>query len=111
MAELNRLEHEVLVNFDAATLTGVYQIINGSGTAEPLIAFKVYNSSENLIILSYDGTNDHDFVPPGGTFIFDSQANADGFEGIRGYKKLPQGQKVWAKTSSNTNRLLFVGYR
>lgn len=111
MANSTALSMDALVNFDASTLTGSYQIINGSGTEEAAIAFKFYNSSSSLILISYDGTNNHDFCPPGGTFIFDSQSNGGGYQGMVQIKRLPKGQQVWAKTSSNTDRLIMAVYR
>ena len=108
----NRLKNIILTDFDASTLNAAYQVINGSGTEDPCIAFKFFNSSASLILLSYDGVNNHDFVPPGGTFIFDAEANADGWgDGNGGHKELPQGTRVFAKTTSATDRLIFVGYK
>lgn len=105
------LNMETLVNFDASTLNGTFQVINGTGTEEPCIAFKFYNSSASLVLISYDGVNPHDFVPPGGTFIFDSQTNATPDASRPGLKLLREGQRVWAATSSNTDRLIMAGYR
>ena len=108
----NRLENIELVNFDASTLNASFQQINGTPTSDPCVAFKFYNSSANLVILSYDGVTDHDFVPPGGSFVLDCETNAEGFgDGAGGHKSLPAGTKVFAKTSSNTDRLIFVGYK
>ena len=112
MADENRLGFETLINFDASTLTGTFQAINGTGTGEPLVAFKFYNSGSNLVIFTYNGVDEHDFVPPGGTFIFDVQTNAVGWgNSSSGYKALPAGTVISAKTSSNTDRLVMVGYR
>jgi len=110
MASSNQLEFEPLVNFDASTLTGTYQVINGAGTTNPLIAFKFYNSSSNLIILSIDGSTAHDIVPPKSLYIFDAEANEDADGGLSGHKKLAKGTLVYAKTSSDTDRLVMVGY-
>lgn len=111
MADSNRLEFETLVNFDAGTLTGTFQAINGTGSTNPFIAFKIYNSSTSLVILSYDGVEEHDFVPPGSSFIIDVESNSDGWgDGSGGHKSLPAGTIIHAKTSSNTDRLLLVGY-
>ena len=110
MAESNRVEFE-LDNFDASTLNGTYQAINGTGTTDAAIAFKFYNSSTSLVILSTNAVDDHDFVPPGGTFIFDAETNSSGSgNGAGGHKNLPVGTVWYAKTSSNTDRLLLVAY-
>ena len=107
----NRLENIDIVNFDASTLNASFQQINAvAGTSDPCVAFKFYNSSANLVILSYNGLDDHDILPPNSSFIFDSEANSDGI-GSGGQKSLPAGTKIFAKTSSDTDRLIFVGYK
>lgn len=110
MSEPTLLQFEHLVNFDASTLTGAYQAINGAGSSNPFSVIKFYNSSSNLIIISYDGVNDEDFVPPGGTFILDIRANADMVNGTSNHKGLHKGTIVYAKTSSNTDRLIMASY-
>ena len=107
---VNKIQFNTLTNFDASTLTGTYQAINGSGTEEPAKAFKFYNSSTSLVIISFDGINDHDFVPPGSAFVFDGQANNTGSGGKTGRFFLSKGQIVYAKTSSNTDRLIMSVY-
>ena len=108
-----RLENIDIVNFDASTLNASFQQINtGVETSAACIAFKFYNSSSNLIIISYNGVDDHDILPPNSSFIFDSEANSEGFgNGVGGHKSLPAGTKIFAKTSSDTDRLIFVGYK
>ena len=108
----NRLENIELVNFDASTLNASFQQINGTPTSDPCVAFKFYNSSSNLVIISYNGVDSHDFVTAGGSFVIDSEANSDGVgNGSGGHKSLPAGTKIFAKTSSDTDRLIFVGYK
>ena len=106
----NTVEREDLINFDASTLNASYQIISGAGSQNPAKAFKIYNSSTSLIILSSDGVNDHDFIPPSSVFIFDVQANADGSGGKVGVWQIQKGEPIYAKTSSNTDRLLVASY-
>ena len=111
MTDTPRLAFETLTNFDASTLTASYAPINAlSGTVNEGAAFKFYNSSTSLIIISYDGVLDHDFIPPGSAFIFDAQSNSAGEGGSGGYKKLGAGTVVYAKTSSNTDRLMMAIY-
>lgn len=110
MAESNRVKFQ-LVNVDVSALTANYQPISVLGLSDAAISFKFYNSSTNLILLSTNGVDDHDFVPPGGTFIFDAEANSSGWgNGAGGHKNLPEGTLWQAKTSSNTDRLLLVAY-
>jgi len=108
--DYNSLERETIINFDASTLTGSYQKISGSGFTNPGKAFKIYNSSSSLVALSSNGIDDHDFVPPTSLFIFDIQTNADGTGGRQGVWQLKKGEDIYARTISNTDRLLVASY-
>ena len=110
MSEPVLLQFEDISNFDATTLNAAYQAINGSGSTEPFSIIKFYNSSTSLILISYDGVTDQDFVPPGGSFILDIRANADDIRGTSNHKALKKGTVVYAKTSSNTDRLIMAAY-
>src|SRR4249920_763307 len=83
--ELSRVQCCLKAQFDAATLTGTYQIINGAGTqsdvaqigfSDSVKILKIYNPSASVSIdISLDGINDHDFIPPQSTLIIDFQTN------------------------------------
>jgi hypothetical protein len=102
--DYNSLERETIINFDASTLTGTYQKISGSGFTNPGKAFKIYNSSSSLVALSSNG------IPPTSLFIFDIQTNADGTGGRQGVWQLKKGEDIYARTISNTDRLLVASY-
>lgn len=106
----NRLTPNVMINFDASTLTGTHQVINAANTAEAAFMVKFYNSSTSLIALSFDGVNDNDFVPPGGAFILDIQGNADTDSGQPNHYQLKKGQLIYARTITAADRLLMVTY-
>ena len=109
MTRSNALQANSLINFDASTLSGTYQLVGTVGDGGAVV-FKVYNSGASLVFLSLDGTNDHDFVPPGSAYVIDCEANAEGWQGMEGHKSVRPGQRIWAKTSSNTDRLVFATY-
>lgn len=108
MAETNFVQWDDLTAVDVSGLTTSYSLIYTAG--EPLKAVKWYNGSTELILLSRDGTNDHDFMPPSGTFIFDVEANGGDIGGMAATWNLRKGEKIYAKTSSNTSYLYMVGY-
>lgn len=99
--------------FDIGSLTGSYQALNGSGFDDSVRIWKVYNPSSTVSIdISFDGVNDHDFIPPMGTLIVDFQANAD-TEPTHGTgrKQLKKGQIVYGKTAKQPTYLQIIGYK
>lgn len=102
---VSAVDFETLVNFDASTLTGSYQLIS-SASENPARTIFIYNTSTSLILFSLDGSTDKWFCPPSSGVAFDCQANADTTVGKVGHYMLRKGQALYAKTSSATDRLL-----
>lgn len=60
----NSVQPIKLASIDSSTFTGTYQqLTNGGGIEQPVFYFKIVNNSNVDVTVSYDGTNDHDFVP------------------------------------------------
>lgn len=99
--------------FNPATLTGSYQIMNGTGFDDDIKIYKLFNGSTTVSIdISYDGVNDHDFIPPQGTLIVDLQANhAENPNSAGGTKYGRKGQLIWGKTAESPTFLQMIGYR
>ena len=99
--------------FNPASLTGTYQVMNGTGFSEPVKIWKLYNGSTTVSIdISLDGVTNHDFIPPLGTLIVDFQTNhSDGSSSATGTLNLRKGQLVWGKTAESPTFLQIVGYR
>lgn len=99
--------------FNPASLTGTYQVMNGSGLTDNVKIFKLWNGSTTVSIdISYDGVTNHDFIPPQGTLIVDFQTNhADNSSYGAGTKCFRKGQKIWGKTAESPTFLNMIGYR
>lgn len=108
--------------FNPASLTGTYQPINGAGTQSNSLTvgfsdsakiMKIWNPSTTISIdISFDGVNDHDFIPPLGTLIVDFQTNhADGSSSATGTLNVRFGQIIWGKTAAQPTFLQIIGYR
>lgn len=98
--------------FDTSTLTGSYQVMNGSGFSDDIKELKIFNGSDTGVDVSYDGSTDHDFYPAGSTFILDIQANhATRATHGSGTKYGRKGQKIWGKGTAGTGNLYIIGYR
>lgn len=120
--ELSRVQCVLKAQFNPASLTGSYQVINGAGTQSnaSIIGFsdtakilKIWNPSTTVSIdISLDGVNDHDFIPPLGTLIIDFQTNHyDGGSYGTGTLNVALGQLIWGKTAANPTFLQIIGYR
>ena len=98
--------------FNPASLTGSFQVLNGTGFSDAVRMWKLYNPSTTVSIeLSFDGVNAHDFIPPLGTFIGDFQANHDETASFgTGVKKFKKGQLIWGRTASNPTFLQIIGF-
>lgn len=100
--------------FNPASLTGSYQVMNGAtGTSDSCKIYKLYNGSTTVAIdISYDGVNNHDFIPPLGTLIVDFQAgHSDNPPYGSGTKYLRAGQLIWGKTAESPTFLQMIGYK
>ena len=99
--------------FNPASLNGTYQVMNGTGFADNVKIYKLFNGSTSVSIdISYDGINNHDFIPPQGTCIIDFQANhsTSGGHGS-GTKYGRAGQLIWGKVAESPNFLQMIGFR
>jgi hypothetical protein len=112
-AELSRVQCVVKSQFNPASLTGTYQPLNGTGFSDTVKILKIYNPSTTVSIdISFDGVNDHDFIPPLATLIVDFQTNHyDGPIYGTGTLNIAQGQILWGKTASQPSSLQIIGYR
>lgn len=109
--------------FDASTLTGSFQVMNGAaqqtgtgsvGFQDQIKILKFYNDGSTGVIISYDGVINDDFIPSKGTLIIDLQANhADNASDGAGTKIGRKGQLVFGKgTASSAGLNIYIsGYK
>ena len=120
--ETSRVQCVLKAQFNPASLTGSYQALNGAGTqsdasqvgfSDTVKVMKIYNPSTTVSIdVSFDGVNDHDFIPPLGTLIVDFQANHnEGPTFSGGQWNVAKYQILWGKTAAQPTYLQIVGYR
>jgi hypothetical protein len=122
MAEqTSRVQCALKAQFNPASLTGSYQPLNGAGTqsdaaqagfSDAIRILKIYNPSTTVSIdISFDGVNDHDFIPPLSTLIIDFQANHNTgptFSG--GQWNVSKYQILFGKTAAHPTFLQMIGY-
>lgn len=86
-------------------MLGTYQVVSAGGFDFDLAVYKVYNGSLLDVDISYDGVNDHDIIPAGGTFVLDVQANKEGDKAA-----WPKGRELHVKGSASPGLLYEIGY-
>ena len=105
MASKNRLDPVVRHTFSSTSLTGSYQVISAGGFSFDLAIYKIYNGGTTDVDISYDGSDDHDIIPAGGTFVLDVQANKEGDRAA-----WPAGREMSVKGTAGTGTLYEIGY-
>lgn len=120
--ETSRVQGVLKAQFNLSSLTSSYQALNGAGTqsdasqigfSDTAKVMKIYNPSTTVSLdISFDGVNDHDFIPPLSTLIVDFQTNHyDGPIFSSGQWNVAKYQILWGKTASNPTFLQIIGYR
>lgn len=72
----NSVKALTLSSLDSAAVVATYSAINGSGFAKPIFFLRIVNASNAAITISYDGVNDHEYIPANGVFELPAQTNS-----------------------------------
>ena len=123
MADLMSFQCIEMDVFDATTLTGSYQVMNGAaqqadtgavGFSDDIKILKIYNDGSTGVTISFDSVVKNDYLPSKGTMIIDLQSNHStaatyGNGTLNGRK----GQLVYGKGSASSAGLnIYIsGYR
>jgi hypothetical protein len=130
--DLSRFQCIEMAIFNSASFSGgstynimngpsQYQIYTGTGFQYDIKVLKMYNQSTVGVIISFmqtvNGSNavvnvPQDYIPAGGTFILDLQANhGDNSAYGSGTLNGAAGQVVWGNASAGTGNIYIIGYR
>lgn len=105
MAYTTRMAYEALRSVDAADLDGSYQSI-GDPLENPASIVKMVNNSDATVIVSVNGTDDHDVCPAGSFWLYDETANTP--TGSTNACFLPKGTQILIKGSPGTGDIYLV---
>lgn len=103
----NVVKMDLYAEFDAASLTTSYKLMNGVGLDGPAILIRLINNSDVDVDVSYDGTTRHDFVPSKQLMQLDFQANSAPNNSVA---MLKQGTKIYLKGAKGTGKLYLAVY-
>lgn len=98
----------ILLDSIASSILGVnYQAINENGTEGACFMIRIINNSTKDVTISFDGVNDHEFVPLGTIAQIEVQTNAQPTNSTALFNK---GLIVYAKGTAGTGNVYLTGY-
>lgn len=113
MSKTSRLAIPItLSTFDSSGLTANYQALNSSGFPGNLFWLRIENATTSNVTISYDGINDHEFLPataagiPRESLIIDFS----GSPGDYGLIYLRKGTIVYVKGSAGSGNITMSGF-
>lgn len=108
MAVKNSVFAVPLHSLASTGFSAAYAIINTGGLTQPCWMICLTNNSDEDATISYDGTNDHEFIPKGTSREFYAQASSQPNNFIANF---PKGLVVYAKGSAGMAGSIYLsGY-
>ena len=97
-----------LTSIDSSTFSGAFQLLSGAaGITNPVFYLKIVNNSNVGVTVSYDGTNNHDFVRAGSDALINFQANN---QPTNNNALLPKATKVYVKGAAGAGLVYLSGW-
>lgn len=105
----NKVSATTLISYDVSAFDGAYHLMTAAGgTLDPLQILQYVNDTDRDVTISYDGTNDHDFIRLGTDRQYGFATNSIPQTSIC---VLAKGTKVYVKgTAGGTGLFYLVGY-
>lgn len=103
----NNIQAITMTSINTNTLSGSFLPINSAGLPEPCVLIRIINDSDTDMTVSYDGTNDHDYVRTGSTLELNLQTNSLPNGNVA---QLARGTIVYVKAAAGTGLVYLAGY-
>jgi len=103
----NSVKPFVLSSILSSGVTSIYAPINSAGFVQAPFFIRINNASSAAITVSYNGVNDHEFIPANSIFELPSQANSQPGAYIA---LLPKHTIVYVKGTAGTGNIYLSGY-
>lgn len=105
MASGLRIIPDSLRSRASSTMTASYQTL-GSALSYPVCLIKCINNSNQDVLISWDGVNDHDIVPAGSFFLYDVCSDAGAQRGLY----VGKGTQFWVKGTAGTGTVYLANF-
>ena len=96
-----------LTSIDSVGVSGTYAAINAGGLPNACFQIKIVNNSTKDVTVSWDGTNDHDYIPTLSTATFPFQSNA---QPNAAQAQVRKGTTIYVKGTAGTGLVYLMGY-
>ena len=103
----NSIKAVPLSSFSSASVTGTYQPIITGGLSKACFLLRITNASDKDVTISYDGTNDADYI------FSNTTNNIPTFNGAQPnayVAQFPQGTQIYVKGTAGTGSIKVAGY-
>lgn len=108
MAVKNSIQPILLTSINSAAFTGAYQLLSAStGLDNPCFLIRIINNSNQNITISYDGINDHDFLPTLNTVQLPFQSNSQPNNFVA---QIAKGTRIYVKGAAGAGLVYLSGY-
>jgi len=107
MAVKNIIQAVPMTTFASSSVTGTYQPMITGGLAKPCFLLRITNQSTKDVTISFDGTNDADYI------FFNTANNIPAVYSIQPNTSIalwPQGQQIYVKGTAGTGSIFIAGY-
>lgn len=96
-----------LTNILSSALTALYTPIDNKGFAESPFFIRINNAGSTAITVSYNGIDDHEFIPANSIFELPSQTNSQPGAQIALF---PKRTVVYVKGTAGIGNIYLSGY-
>lgn len=103
----NSVKPLLLSKMLSSAVTALYAPLNGIGFAQPPFFIRINNASSTAITVSYNGIDDHEFIPANSIFELPSQANSQPNAQVALF---PKNTIVFIKGTAGTGTIYLSGY-
>jgi len=107
MAQNSVKPFQLTTILSSTLILNTYQAINPNGFEEAPFFIRIANGSTQIVVISYDGINDHEIVLINSAFDFPSQANAQPNAKVALF---PKHTVVYARGTAGTGNITLSGY-
>ncbi len=93
---------------NSAAFAGAYVLLSGAGgVTHPCIMLRIINDSNVDVTISYDGVNDHDFIPANTQLTLNFQTNSQPQNNVC---SLAQGTRIYVKGAAGIGLVYLSGF-
>lgn len=103
----NSVKSFVLSSVLSSTVTSLYAPLNGTGFIQSPFFLRIVNASTMGITVSYNGTDDNEFIPANSVFELPSQTNSQPNAHVALF---PKNTIVYIKGTAGTGNIYLSGY-